>query len=266
LVVTTLEERFQALVEAAAADPDVVGVAMTGSRGKGFPTATSDYDVMVVFRDGAPAERRQWYEGWREEEIDLWTLSMGELARHTASWGREFAWNIVWWERYDYADATVLVDKTGTLRGQLAQKGAVPEELKVPLLRESLDAYVNSFYRSLKCLRNGNRLGARLEAGDSIGFLLTFVYALDGRHRPFFGYLERELRARPLKSLPLSGKELLAMIGEIVESGNAAPQQALFEVIDAVAWQHGCGDVLEAWGDDYPWMRSYRPEGAGERD
>lgn len=263
---TTLEERFRRLVEAAREDPEVVGVAMTGSRGKGFPTAASDYDVMVVLRDGAPVERRRWYEEQGEGEIDCWTFSMAELARHTASWGREFAWNMVWYERYDYADATVLVDKTGTFGQMLERKGAVPEEVRVPLLRESLDAYVNSFYRSLKCLRNENRLGARLEAADSIGYLLTFVFGLESRHRPFFGYLERELRARPLRSLPLTGEALLAMIEAIVESGDAAPQQAMFEVIDGVAWQNGCGDVLEAWGDDYPWMRSYRPDEAGERD
>jgi hypothetical protein len=261
---TSAAERYRRLVEAAREDPEVVGVAMTGSRGKGFPTATSDYDVMVVLRDGAPAERRRWYEELGEGGIDCWTMSMGELARHTASWGREFAWNMVWYERYDYADATVEVDKTGSLRQVLDRKGAVPEELRVPLLRESLDAYVNSFYRSLKCLRNGNRLGARLEAGDSIGYLLTFVFALEGRHRPFCGYLERELRARPLRSIPLKGEEILAMIGAIVESGDAAPQQRLFGVIDAVAWQHGCGDVLDAWGDEYAWMRNFRQDAAGE--
>jgi hypothetical protein len=263
--VTTLDERFRWLVEVAREDPEVVGVAITGSRGKGFPTATSDYDVMVVLRDGAPGERRRWYEEQGVGEIDCWTFTMGEPARHAASWGREFAWNLVWYERYDYADATVLVDKTGTLRPLLERKGTVPEELRVPLLRESLDAYVNSFYRSLKCLRNGIRLGARLEATDSIGYLLTFVFGSEGRHRPFFGYLERELRVRPVRSFPLTGEELLAMIGEIVETGEAAPQQWMFEVVDAVAWRNGCGDVLEAWGEDYPWMRSYRPEGASER-
>jgi hypothetical protein len=32
--------------------------------------------------------------------------------------------------------------------------------------RGRLDGYINSVYRSLKCLRKQNRLGAQLEAGD----------------------------------------------------------------------------------------------------
>ncbi len=195
---TTLDERFQRLMEAAREDPEVVGAALIGSRGKGFPSEVSDYDVMVMVRDETPGERRRWYEGQSGEGIECWTFSTGEFARQATSWGREFAWEIAWHERYAYADAAVLVDKTGELRRLIAWKGVVPEDLRVPLLRESLDGYVNSLYRSLKCLRNGNRLGARLEAADEIGYALTFIFVLEGRHRPYYGYLERELRARPL--------------------------------------------------------------------
>ena len=192
---STLIERYQELIEAAQDDPDVIGVALTGSRGKGFGTEVSDYDVMVLMRDEAPTERRWWYEDKAKEGegIELWTIAHGDFAGHAASWGNAFAWEMCWNERYCYANVTIPVDKTGQLQQLVDWKGFVPDELRLPLVRESLDAYLNSLYRSLKCLRNSNRLGARLEAADEIGYALTFIFALEGRHRPYYGYLEREL-------------------------------------------------------------------------
>ena len=137
-------------------------------------------------------------------------------------------------------------------------KGSAPEELRLPLVREALDSYVNSFYRSLKCLRNGNRIGARLEAADSIGFALLVIFGLEGRHRPYYSYLERELRTYPLHSFPLSTDDLLTMIDPIVERADAASQQRLLAVIDPIVRAAGCGDVLAGWGDKYDWMVGYR--------
>jgi hypothetical protein len=51
-----------------------------------------------------------------------------------------------------------------------------------------------------------------------------------------------------------------AMIGAIVETGDAAPQQRLLGVIDAVARERGCGDVIASWGGKYEWMRNFRPD------
>jgi hypothetical protein len=52
----------------------------------------------------------------------------------------------------------------------------------------------------------------------------------------------------------------VAMIGAIVETGDAAPQQRLLGVIDAVARERGCGDVITSWGEKYEWMRTSRPD------
>ena len=126
----------------------------------------------------------------------------------------------------------------------------------------ALDAYINSLYRSLKCLRNGNGLGARLEAADAIGHALTVIFALEGRHRPYYGYLARELEARPLATFPLPADELLAMLSTILESADAGTQQRLLGIIDALGRQAGCGDVFDEWEADYVWMQQYRPPDA----
>ncbi len=52
------------------------------------------------------------------------------------------------------------------------------------------------------------------------------------------------------------------MIGAIVESGDAVPQQRLLEVIDGVARQNACGDVISSWEEKYEWMRNFRTDGS----
>ncbi len=175
-----------------------------------------------------------------------------------AAWGSPFAW-----DRDSFAHAAVPVDKTGRLRRLVDEKASVPEEHRRPLVRKALDAYINSVYRSLKCLRNGNRLGARLEAADSIGHALTVIFALEGRLRPYYGYLERELRAYPLRAFPLSPGELLAVVGAILEDSDPAPQQRLLAVVEADCRRAGHGDMIDEWGADYEWMTRFRtPETA----
>jgi predicted nucleotidyltransferase len=257
---STLDERFARLLQAATDDPEVIGLALTGSRGKGFNNAYSDYDVLILLREDASPERYRWYRSQEESEIELQITTPGDLARHVASWGNDFAWSIIWNDRYSYANAAVLLDKTGQLQRLLDPKGIIPTDLRFPLLRESLDGYVNSLYRSLKCLRNGNRLGAHLEAADSIGYALTFIFALERRHRPYFGYLERELNARPLASFSVPGDELLAMIAAITERGDAGPQQQLFAVIEPIAIEVGCADVLASWGYKYEWIKGFQAD------
>ena len=102
----TLAERFARVVEAAQDDPDVVGLALYGSRGKGFATAESDYDAMVLLRDGVSAERRRNWIEQTDEDIELRVVTQGEFARYAASWGREFAWAEIWLERYCFTNST----------------------------------------------------------------------------------------------------------------------------------------------------------------
>lgn len=153
----------------------------------------------------------------------------------------------------------MLIDREGTIAPLVVAEGAIPEERRLPLARGALDAYVNSLYRSAKCWRNRNALGARLEAADSIGHLLTVIFALEGRHRPYYGYLERKLRAVPLERFPLDAEGLLARIDAISATGDLAAQQELLGHVEGVCRAAGIADVLDTWGEGYPWMKTYRP-------
>lgn len=250
----TADDRFRQLLEEARADPAVVGLVLGGSRGKGFETAGSDYDLYLILRDDASG-RRDHYAAQYPPPISITAYTLGEFSAH-AEWGSPTDW-----DRYGLARAPVLLDKNGRIAPLVAAKGRVPDDQRLPLVREALDAYLNSLYRSAKCWRNGDRLGARLEAADSLGHLLTVIFALEGRHRPYYGYLARELRACPLAAFPLESADLLARIGAIADGGDLAAQQGLLGTVERVCRAAGCGDVFAAWGVDYPWMKTYRPGG-----
>ncbi|MDF3018318.1 MAG: hypothetical protein K0R44_3543 [Thermomicrobiales bacterium] len=213
------QDRFQRLLREAQDDPQIIGLVLTGSRGKGFGSEVSDFDVLLVVQP---------------------------LCN----------------DRYSFANVSVLLDKTGQVQRLVEEKGGIPDERRLPIVVTALDAYINSVYRSLKCLRNGNGLGARLEAADAIGHALTVVFALEGRHRPYYGYLARELEAHPLANFPLPADELLAMLSAILERADAGTQQRLLGIIDTLGRQAGCGEVFEEWESDYVWMQQYRPPNA----
>src|SRR5215212_8703399 len=257
----TRQDQFQRLLREARDDPQIIGLVLTGSRGKGFGSEVSDFDVLLVVHPEALQAYLTKFsndESWRG--FDWWVTSLPELEPVAATWGEPLAWEILCNERYSFANVAVLIDKTGQVQRLVDEKGSIPTERRIPIVFTALGAYTNSLYRSLKCLRNGNGLGARLEAADAIGHALTVIFALEGRHRPYYGYLARELEARPLAAFPLPADEMLAMIDTILASADAATQQRLLAIIDSLGRRAGCGEVFDEWGDRYPWMQQYRPD------
>jgi hypothetical protein len=256
----TRQDQLQRLLRQAHDDPQIIGLVLTGSRGKGFGSEVSDFDVLLVVHPEALQTYRTKFsndESWRG--FDWWVTSLPELEPVAAAWGEPLAWEILCNERYSFANVAVLLDKTGQVQRLVDEKGSIPAERRIPIVFAALGAYTNSLYRSLKCLRNGNGLGARLEAADAIGHALTVIFALEGRHRPYYGYLSRELEVRPLATFPLPSNELLAMLATILETADAGTQQRLLGIIDALGRQAGCGEALDEWGSDYVWMQQYRP-------
>jgi len=249
----TLDRQFQHILDDARADRYVLGMCLSGSRGKGFENESSDYDICIIMADDTPEPMRERYQRLNSALIDLWTMTLSEF-RVTAAWGGSTHWN-----RYSYAHVNALIDKLGGEIQQLIdEKGNIPAEQREPLLRGVLGAYINSLYRSLKCIRKGNLRGARLEAHESIGWLLDILFGYEGRHRPYYGYLERELRTYPLVSIALSGDQLLTQIDTITASADRATQQELLAMVDALLRPEGFGDVFDDWAEKYEWMRSFK--------
>ncbi len=161
------------------------------------------------------------------------------------------------WDRYSFTHVTALIDKTGALQPLIDAKGRLLEEKCLAYLRDELDAFINSVYRSLKCHRVNNVLGAKLEATAGIPSLLNVVFGLEGQHAPYLGYLERELKAYPLESFILKADALLELIAEIADSGSVSAQQQLMRTLEPLCKNEGMTDVFDAWKEAYPWVLSY---------
>jgi hypothetical protein len=111
-------------------------------------------------------------------------------------------------------------------------------------------APINSLYRSLKNLRDGRPLAGHLDAADSIGPLLQFLFAIDGRVRPFSKYLESDIRERPLAI-----RDVLDRIRPILERGDRSAQHDLFMAVEGVARTTGYGEVVDSWQPDVAFLR-----------
>ena len=253
------EQRFQALLAYAREDPDVLGLYVFGSRAwhDGLQDDHSDYDVAVVLRDGdsvVDAFDARWpYTHGAPVEVARSTLS--ELRRLGEYGGLDE------WSRYLYTRVDLMIDKTGEIEPILREKQTVPEEIRDRLVRDRLDGYINSTYRSLRYRMVGQQTGARLDAAESIPYLLTALFAMDARVRPFNKYLETELGERPLSDPAWHADRLLPRLLAVLE-GSVEDQHALFRDVDRVSRARGFSDVVDGWEPDVAWLRgeaAYRP-------
>jgi hypothetical protein len=211
---------YETLVNLAATDPAVIGLILVGSRGKGFENEHSDHDVVMIVRDGAVVAAKQRYAGARN--VDLSVFGASDFARYAEWQGPDE------WDRYSFAHAKIVIDRSdGALPKQIEEKGRIPPDQLDRCIDGWLDGYVNGVFRSVKCVRNGNALGARLEAANSMLDLLTLVFAINGRHRPFLGYLQQELDRYPLRHLPWPSRDFVEKVGRVLATADLKTQQEL---------------------------------------
>ena len=123
------------------------------------------------------------------------------------------------------------------------EKGRLSEEETISIPPLALDAYMNSLYRGLK---RPDAIGGRLHQAESIGNLLTCLFALEGRVRPFHDYLEWELGNYPLEGW----NDLLNLLD--------GDPRALFRRVEGHVREHGLGVVVDSWEPDVPFLRGER--------
>ena len=223
----------------------LLGIVLSGSAGRDYATERSDLDVVVVLTDDAAADRRTAKSAEVDEIVDSWSDVLT-----VAPFGTEH-----WWHRWSYAWAPVLLDRTGgALAEAVRRQGTLTGEESDAILidHDRLDGWVNFAYRAAKSDRDGRPLEARLDAAESVAWLLDVVFAVAGRVRPYNKYLPWELRTHPLDGWPAD--DLLGLVGRLLD-GDVAAVRALFPRVRAAcaAYDEGRGhsrttDMIGGWG------------------
>jgi len=235
--------KINKLIKIAQQDENIIGLIPTGSFGKGFQTKNSDFDCIVIVKDNFLKEYSDKYKNFNKN-IDLNVLSLAQFDKY-AEWGSESEW-----DRYNFAHIRALVDKTnGKIQKLIDKKSVFPKDKARDFIKGNLDAYINQVYRSLKNFRDGNKEAGTLDAIDTIRFVISIIFALHGRIRPYNKYLFWEIEKYPLTKISWKSEKYKEIFINICSSGDIDSQKELFKMIKDVSCQEGFGDVFDAWGD-----------------
>jgi predicted nucleotidyltransferase len=230
---------IHALRAEGAADPDVIGILVTGSRAVGAVTAESDYDVIFIVSDETAAryerENREPKRGGTiHPPIDTTDIQWHESPRTLRSYNT-FGADV----------CRVIYDRTGELTALAEELGRMPEEQAREKAAASYDAYLNSMFRSLKCWRRGDEVGARLNAAQSVDTLLDTLFALERYWRPFASrvYLHLEL----LEGQGWQDSEPRRILLDLLATGDPRRQQEIARRVIALMAERGYRHVYDSW-------------------
>lgn len=244
---------YKKLVENANKDPNIIALILFGSRGMGkeFIHKESDYDLMIIVKDKAKREYDKKYYEVEEVKIpgiDLTIKSESEIKSPLQEW-----------ERDTYARIKILVDKTSWLKEYLKEKSKIPKSQVKDFIKGNLDGYINYVYRSLKCWRDNNEIGARLEANRTVEIFLKIAFALhDRRTVPYYKYLEKDIKNHPLTKLKVNSEKLIKMVKKIIDSADIKTQQKLLDISERAFRKSGYEDVIDSWEDKLSWIKNFK--------
>lgn len=248
----TTAARLDELVDELSGDANVVGLVLTGSAARaGMATPRSDLDVYVVLRAPDPGRRTS-----RSAAVDLPVCTLDDLRTVPAPLNPD---PDGWWERYSFAHVRLLLDRTdGELARLVDAWATLSGSESKQVLETYLDGYVNYVYRSLTSHRDGRSLEARLDAAESLPWLLAVVFAFERRVRPYNMYLAWELHHHPLERPAWSAEQLLPRLDAILATADVDAQRAVFRSVEEAAREVGLGGILEGWAADLAVLRGDR--------
>ncbi len=101
------EEVIKDICLKARRDPNIVGVFLGGSRGKGdeFVTSNSDYDVYLIVKNNLLKYQKKFQSN---EDFEFMITSLSEFRKDSEEW-----------ERYTYSHVASLVDKESVIQKYL---------------------------------------------------------------------------------------------------------------------------------------------------
>jgi hypothetical protein len=222
-----------------AADPDVVGILVTGSRGVGAVTAESDYDVIFVVSDEtADRYTRENREPPRGQTLDPATDTSDIQWHECPRTLREY-------NTFGVDRCQVVYDRTGELTALAEELSQMPERRARETVDKAYDAYLNLVYRSLKCWRRGDELGARILAAQSVDALMQTLFALERGWAPFPSRLY--LHLDKLSGQGWQPGELRALLLDLLRTGDPGRQQVYTRRVIALLAERGYTRPDEVW-------------------
>ena len=242
-----LEEKYNLLLEESKTNRYIVGLFFGGSRGKdkNFITRDSDMDVYIIILDTSPEEFKEKLKKYRSEWLESRIMTLTEF-RQYADWESNKKW-----DRYNFTHNKAIIDKTGEIQILMNNKGELPLEVQKDVISDALDSYFNQVYRSAKYTRDGKDFSAYLDASESMPFLMTALYALEGRLRPYNKYFEWELHNYPLKLLPWSVDEFIEDYRHILQTGDFKTQSKIFKGVKKLFTENGFSSLINEWNNYY---------------
>ena len=137
------------------------------------------------------------------------------------------------------------------LPAALHRQATVTEDEAESILVEHirLDGWLNYAYRALKNDRDERFFERRLDAAESVPWLLDVIFTLAGRVRPYHKYLPWELRRHPLADW--DADELLGLLSATLDGDPAAIRptfQPIEPLCEAFRGLGGRADGAEASG------------------
>ncbi len=124
---------------------------------------------------------------------------------------------------------------------------------------DRLDGFLNLAFRALKSDRDGRSRERRLDAAESVPWLLDVIFTFAGRVRPYNKYLSWELREHPVAGWP--AETLLPLLDRLLDGEPTALQEAFASVErDCMAYDEGLRvtttlDVIAGWGAELELFR-----------
>lgn len=237
------KEAYEAYLQKAKSDDRIIGIILAGGRGKGAFSENSDYDVILVTTDEGFESVKKDYP--KTEYIDSLPHAISEFREHAKTGTR------TQYDKYTFTHNTAILDKTGEMQKLIDEKGTFESDKVQKIAHDALGGYLNLLHRSLKNLRDGNVLAGHLDATETIPRILTFIFAIENRVRPYNKFLVWELENHPLTKLPINSSDFIAKIKMITENADFETQKELLEIMRKLAIENGHTDEIADWAGYY---------------
>jgi len=230
----------------------LLGLVLSGSAARGMATERSDLDIYVVLTDEAARDRTTT----RTDAVDEIPVALSEL-EDIPPFGTEG-----WWFRWAFAWTPTLLDRTrGRIPEASRRRATLSDDEADAVLTEHdrLDGWINYAYRALKSDRDDRPLERRLDAAESVPWLLDVIFAQAGRVRPYHKYLPWELRAHPLRDWPAD--VLLSLLVRTLDGDPAAIRETFTRVqaccasFDTARGHNRTRAIIAGWGDELDLFR-----------